>query len=61
LQAAGRDAAPLLAVVVPALTLAALLEASVSPLGSFPGAAKGAVGLGLAAALWVWVLRPPRE
>jgi uncharacterized membrane protein SpoIIM required for sporulation len=57
LQAAGRDAAPLLAVVVPALTLAALLEASVSPLASFPAAAKGAVGLGLAAALWVWVLR----
>ena len=60
LQAAGRDAAPLLAVVVPALTLAALLEASVSPLPAFPVAAKAAVGLGLAGALWAWVLRRPR-
>lgn len=60
LQAAGRDAAPLLAVVVPALTLAALLEASVSPLASFPVPAKAALGLGLAAALWAWLLRPHR-
>lgn len=60
LQAAGRDAAPLLAVVAPALTLAALLEGSVSPLPSFSAAAKAAVGLGLAAAMWTWVLRRPR-
>lgn len=56
LQAAGRDAAPLLAAVVPALTLAALLEASVSPVRSFPVAARAALGLGLAVALWGWLL-----
>jgi len=57
LQAAGREAAPLLAAVVPALTVAALLEASVSPLQGFPVPAKAAVGLGLAGALWTWLLR----
>lgn len=56
LQAAGRAAAPLLAAVVPALMLAALLEANVSPRASFPVWAKAPVGLGLAAALWSWVL-----
>lgn len=61
LQAAGREAAPLLAVVIPALTLAALLEASVSPLAAFPTIAKAALGLGLAAALWGWALGPRRH
>jgi uncharacterized membrane protein SpoIIM required for sporulation len=60
LQVAGRDAAPLLAAVVPALTLAALIEASVSPAQTIPAAAKAAIGLGLAAALWSWALRPRR-
>jgi len=56
LQAAGREAAALLVVVIPALTAAALLEAGVSPLASFPWMAKAAVGLGLTAALWAWLL-----
>jgi len=60
LQAAGRDAGPLLAAVVPALTLAALLEASVSPAQAFPALAKAAVGIGLALALWTWLLRRGR-
>ncbi len=60
LRAAGREAGPLLAAVVPALTLAALLEASVSPAPAFPAAGQAAVGLGLAMALWVWLLRRGR-
>jgi uncharacterized membrane protein SpoIIM required for sporulation len=56
LQAAGREAASLLVVVVPALTLAALLEAGVSPRTAVPAWAKAAAGLGLAAALWAWLL-----
>ncbi len=60
LQAAGREAAPLLAAVVPALALAALLEASVSPVQAFPAAGKAAVGMGLAIALWSWLLRRGR-
>jgi uncharacterized membrane protein SpoIIM required for sporulation len=56
LQAAGRESAALLAVVMPALALAALLEAGVSPLQTFPAAAKAALGLGLAAAVWGWLL-----
>ncbi len=56
LQAAGREAASLLAVVVPALTLAALLEAGISPTGVFPPLARAALGLGLAGALWSWLL-----
>lgn len=61
LQAAGRAAARLMAAVVPALTVAALLEAGVSPVPGIHGAAKGALGLVLAAALWVWLLRRGRR
>jgi uncharacterized membrane protein SpoIIM required for sporulation len=56
LQAAGAEAAPLLAVVVPALALAALLEAAISPASTFPPWARAALGLALAAALWGWLL-----
>jgi uncharacterized membrane protein SpoIIM required for sporulation len=56
LQAAGREAARLLAVVVPALTVAAALEAGVSPRGAVPPLARATLGLGLAAALWGWLL-----
>jgi len=58
LQLAGREAAVLLLVVVPALVLAALLEAGVSPTGAFSGLERGALGLGLATALWAWLLLP---
>jgi uncharacterized membrane protein SpoIIM required for sporulation len=63
LQTAGREAASLLVVVVPALTLAALLEAGVSPRTAVPVAARAAAGLALAGALWAWLLwwgRGPR-
>jgi uncharacterized membrane protein SpoIIM required for sporulation len=58
--AAGRAAAPLLAIVVPALALIALVESSVSPAPGLPGWAKGAVGLALAGALWAFLLAPGR-
>ena len=62
--AAGREAAPLLAVVVPLLAMVALVESSVSPSARFAPWAKGAVGLGLAAAVWLFLglrgRRPPR-
>jgi len=56
LQRAGRDAGRLLAAVVPALTVAALLEATISPRATVPPLARGALGIGLAAALWAWLL-----
>jgi uncharacterized membrane protein SpoIIM required for sporulation len=56
LQTAGREASRLLAVVVPALTLAALLEAAVSPRAAIPPLARAALGVGLAAALWIWLV-----
>jgi uncharacterized membrane protein SpoIIM required for sporulation len=61
LAAAGRSAAPLLAVVIPALAGVALLESAVSPSPLAPWA-KGALGLALAAGLWGFLLsrgRPP--
>ncbi|HVO18829.1 MAG TPA: stage II sporulation protein M [Anaeromyxobacter sp.] len=58
LQVAGRESAMLLAVVVPALVLAALLEAGVSPSGTFSPQARAVLGLGLAATLWAWLLGP---
>jgi uncharacterized membrane protein SpoIIM required for sporulation len=57
LQVAGREGARLLSAVVPALLLAALIEATVSPAATFPGYSKGALGLALAAALWTWLRR----
>jgi uncharacterized membrane protein SpoIIM required for sporulation len=57
LQRAGRDGARLLAAAVPALTLAALVEATVSPAAAFPAPAKAALGLALAGALWTWLAR----
>jgi uncharacterized membrane protein SpoIIM required for sporulation len=65
LAAAGREVAPLLAVVVPVLAVVALIESSVSPSPWFAPWAKGALGLGLAAALWTFLAvrgrRPPRS
>jgi uncharacterized membrane protein SpoIIM required for sporulation len=61
LQVAGRDGARLLAAAVPALLVAALVEASISPSAAFPGPAKAALGLALAAALWTWLARVGRE
>jgi uncharacterized membrane protein SpoIIM required for sporulation len=58
--AAGRAAAPLLAVVVPALALVALVESAVSPAPGLPAWAKGAVGIALAGALWGFLLAPGR-
>lgn len=60
LQAQGREAASLLVVVVPALMLAALLEAGVSPRAAVPTPAKAALGLALGATLWGWLLRRGR-
>lgn len=56
LQSAGREAGRLLAVVIPALTLAAVIEAGISPRGTVPPLARAALGLALAAALWTWLL-----
>lgn len=54
--AAGRAAAPVMALAVPVLALVALVESSVSPT-SLPIPGKGAVGVALAVALWSFVLR----
>jgi len=55
LAAAGREAAPLLAVVVPLLAVVALVESSVSPSTRFAPSAKAALGLGFAAAVWLFL------
>jgi len=55
LAARGREAVRLLAVVVPVLGLVALVEGTVSPGARFPVAAKAALGLSLAAALWAYL------
>ena len=60
LAARGRDGARILAVAMPVLLLVALVEATVSPAGRFPAAAKAALGLGLAGALWGYLLRAGR-
>jgi uncharacterized membrane protein SpoIIM required for sporulation len=52
LAARGREAARLVAVVVPVLALAALVEAAVSPSPELPAWAKAALGSALAAAVW---------
>ncbi|HSN89729.1 MAG TPA: stage II sporulation protein M [Anaeromyxobacteraceae bacterium] len=56
----GRRATRLLAVVIPALLAAAAVESTVSPAPGLPGAARAAVGLSLACALWLYLARPPR-
>jgi uncharacterized membrane protein SpoIIM required for sporulation len=58
--ARGREGARLLAVAVPVLLLVALVEATVSPSEAFPAAARAALGLGLAAALWGYLWRAGR-
>ncbi|MCM2335112.1 MAG: stage II sporulation protein M [Anaeromyxobacteraceae bacterium] len=60
LAARGRDGARLLAVAVPVLLLVALVEATVSPAEAFPAAARAALGLGLAGALWGYLWRAGR-
>lgn len=60
LAARGREAARLLAVALPALGLAAAIEAAVSPGTILPAAAKGTLGLGLAGALFLWLARAGR-
>jgi uncharacterized membrane protein SpoIIM required for sporulation len=55
LAAAGREAAPLLAVVVSVLATVALVESSISPSPRFPPWAKGALGVGVAAAIWLFL------
>jgi uncharacterized membrane protein SpoIIM required for sporulation len=60
LAARARQAARVVAVVVPALLLAALIEATVSPAGRFPTPARAGLGLAVAAALWAYLLRAGR-
>jgi uncharacterized membrane protein SpoIIM required for sporulation len=60
LAARGREAARVVAVAVPVLLLAALVEATVSPAGHLPTPARGGLGLGLATALWAYLLRAGR-
>ncbi len=61
LAAAGREAAPLLAVVVPVLVTVALVETAISPSASFAPWAKGLLGLALAAGLWTFLARGGRR
>jgi uncharacterized membrane protein SpoIIM required for sporulation len=58
LSARGRDAARLLAAVVPALAFVALVESAISPARTIPVPGKAILGLGLAAGLWAYLLRP---
>jgi uncharacterized membrane protein SpoIIM required for sporulation len=60
LARAGREAARLMAIVVPLLAVVALVEAAVSTSGGIPAAAKGALGLALAAALGLFLARSGR-
>ncbi len=60
MAARGREGARLLAVALPVLLLVALVEATVSPAERFPAAARAALGLGLAAALWSYLWRAGR-
>ena len=57
LAAASREAVRLMAVVVPVLAVVALVESAVSPGDRFAPPAKAALGLGLAAALFLWLGR----
>ena len=61
IAAAGREAAPLLAVVVPVLAVVALVESSVSASARFSPWGKGILGIALAAAIWVFLARRGRE
>jgi hypothetical protein len=47
-------------VAIPAILCAAAVESALSPAPGLPGAAKAAVGLALACALWLYLARPPR-
>lgn len=60
LAARGRDGARLLAVAAPVLLLVALVEATVSPSEGYPPAARAALGLALASALWGYLWRAGR-
>jgi uncharacterized membrane protein SpoIIM required for sporulation len=60
LAAAGREAARIMAAVLPVLAAAALVESAVSPADSFAPGAKGALGVGLAAGLWLFLARAGR-
>lgn len=61
ISAAGREAAPLLAVVVPVLATVGLVESAISPSPHFPPLAKAALGLALAAALFAFLGRRGRR
>jgi uncharacterized membrane protein SpoIIM required for sporulation len=61
LAAAGREAAPLLAVVVPVLATVALVESAISPTPRFPPWSKAALGFTLAVALWMHLARGGRR
>jgi uncharacterized membrane protein SpoIIM required for sporulation len=58
---AGRAAAPAMALAVGVLALVALLESAVSPTQSISPWGKGALGLGLAAVLWWFLLSQSRS
>jgi uncharacterized membrane protein SpoIIM required for sporulation len=60
IQARGREAARLLAAVVPVLAMVALVESAISPSPAFPEWAKAALGAGLAFALWGFLARSGR-
>jgi uncharacterized membrane protein SpoIIM required for sporulation len=55
LAAAGREAAPLLALLVPVLAVVALVESSISPSARFAPWAKALFGAGIAAAIWLFL------
>jgi uncharacterized membrane protein SpoIIM required for sporulation len=61
LAARGREAARLMVLVVPLLVLVAAIEATVSPAGRFPAAAKAALGISLAAGAWSYLWRAGRS
>lgn len=61
LAAAGKEAATLLWLVVPVLLVVGLVESTVSPGRLFPLAARLALGLGLAAALLLYLSWPARQ
>jgi uncharacterized membrane protein SpoIIM required for sporulation len=61
LAGAGREAAPLLAVVVPVLAMVALVESAISPSPRFAPWAKGLLGVALAIGLWVFLARGGRR
>jgi uncharacterized membrane protein SpoIIM required for sporulation len=56
----GRESARILVLVAPLLLLVAAVEATVSPADRFPWPARVALGLGLAAAVWIYLWRAGR-